>query len=111
KTTSSFTQADLDNLLEWLAPDREDAGRKYIEIRDGLVRYFRTKGCYESQSLADETINRVAVKLKSLDTSRDLKPVTYFYGFAKNIFLEHLAALKKTPMQLEPDMIKQKGKL
>jgi len=102
KTHPSLSKADFDKLLGWLSPDQDDAGRKYLEIREGLVRYFRLKGCYESQSLVDETINRVAIKLKTLEDPPDLKPITYFYGFAKNIFFEFLAELKKSPVQFEP---------
>jgi len=104
KTTTTLSKADLDRLLGWLSADQEAAGKKYLEIREGLVRYFRIKGCYESQSLADETINRVAMKLKTFQLTSELKPITYFYGFAKNIFFEYLAELKRSPMQIEPEL-------
>lgn len=109
KTTSDFSKADLDNLLGWLSSDREEAGKKYLEIREGLVRFFEIKGCYESQTSADETIYRVAKKFKSLDLSRNVKPITLFHGFAKNVFLEYLAALRNVPLQLEPSITRKQN--
>lgn len=104
KTTSDFSKADLDNLLRWLSADTEEAGKKYLEIRDGLVRFFMVKGCYEAESIADETINRVAVKLKSLEIADSLQPWALFHGFAKKIFLEYLAGLKNVPVQFDPSV-------
>lgn len=107
KTTRDFSKADLDNLLGWLSADREEAGKKYLEIREGLVRFFEIKGCYESQMVVDETINRVAIRLKALNIPDNLKPTALFFGFAKNVFLEYLAALKNVPLQLEPSFVKR----
>lgn len=104
KKSPDLTQQEFDDLLSWLAPDRSAAGEEYVRIRDGLIRFFRIKGCHEPESLADETIIRLARKLKSLDTSKNYKYLTYFYGFAKNIFLEYLADVRKSPIQLESEL-------
>ena len=80
-------------LLRWLAPDREEAGKRYEEIRHRLIRIFACRGCGESDILADEAINRVARKVGELATTYQGDPGLYFYGVANKI---HLEQLKKT---------------
>jgi RNA polymerase sigma factor (sigma-70 family) len=99
---SSLTQNDFDALLLWFSPDREVAGAKYEEIRNGLIRYFSFKGCSEEESLADETINRVAKKLDSLNTDNNFKHITYFYGFASKIYLENRNKPQNRTTEFEP---------
>jgi RNA polymerase sigma factor (sigma-70 family) len=96
-------QEDFDRLLAWLAPNREEAGEKYEEIRRGLIRFFRFRGCSDAAALADETINRVAVKVSTLDTAGNFKTITYFYGFASKIYLEYVRRRKNKEVQLDPD--------
>ena len=95
KQDSQITQELFDALLEWLSPDRDMAGRKYEEIRKGLVRFFLFRGCDEPDTLADETINRVAKKLSSFNFEKNVQTITYFYSFASNIYLEDVARRKK----------------
>lgn len=97
----SLTQEDFDALLQWFAPNREDAGAKYEEIRNGLMRYFSFKGCSEVESLADETINRVAKKFSNLDRNNENKHITYFYGFADKIYLEYRRGIERKSVELE----------
>ena len=85
-----LTKENFDEMLLWFSTDRETAGAKYEEIRNGLVRYFDFKGCADAEALADETINRVARKFTSFDTNNNHKHITYFYGFASKVFLEYL---------------------
>ena len=95
KDISRLKTEDFEILLRWLSYDREKAGAEYIKIREGLIRFFRFKGCSDLQTLADETINRVAEKIPTLDESKNVKKFTIFYGFASNIFLEYLKAQKR----------------
>jgi DNA-directed RNA polymerase specialized sigma24 family protein len=81
-------------LLRWLAPDREEAGRRYEQIRHRLIRIFGCRGCTESDILADETINRVARKVGDLVTTYQGDPALYFYGVANKIHLEQLKKAK-----------------
>ncbi len=94
---------DFDKLLEWLSSDREKAGAEYENIRAGLVRLFQVKGCADPQDLADETINRVAVKLSRLDLSKNPKPIIIFHGFARNIFRETVSRTVKKEDQLDAE--------
>ena len=97
-----LTQTDFDTLLQWFSPNREVAGAKYEEIRKGLIRYFSFKGCSESENLADETINRVAKKLSSLNTENNFKHITYFYGFASKIYLESRNKAENNTTEFDP---------
>ena len=81
---------DFENLLGWLSTDREHAGKLYEEIRQGLIRYFRFRGCSEEDILADETMNRVASKVLNFTSDKNVETINFFYGFARNIYREYL---------------------
>jgi DNA-directed RNA polymerase specialized sigma24 family protein len=84
----TITQEQFDSLLAWLAADRELAGRKYETIRSGLVRIFVSKGFNDAEDLADETINRVMVRLPDIRGNYIAEPARYFHGVARNIIHE-----------------------
>ena len=86
---------DFENLLGWLSTDREQAGKLYEEIRQGLIRYFRFHGCSDENALADETMNRVAVKVLNFTSDENVETLSYFYGYAKNIYLEYLSRRRR----------------
>jgi DNA-directed RNA polymerase specialized sigma24 family protein len=97
----SLTQEAFDSLLGWLGPDREQAGRRYEEIRLRLIKIFACRGCHEPEDLADEAINRVAKKVAELEKTYSGDPALYFYGVANKV---HLESLKKraTAARLPP---------
>lgn len=99
-----LTKENFDALLTWFSPNREEAGVKYEEIRNGLIRFFSFKGCNDAEILADETINRVAKKFDQLDTDNKNKHITFFYGFASKIYLEYLHKLNKREVQFETNL-------
>lgn len=99
-----LTKEDFDALLMWFSPNRETAGVKYEEIRSGLIRFFYFKGCSEAESLADETINRVAQKFSTFDTNNSHKHITYFYGFASKIYLEYRNKIEKKKVEFEQNL-------
>ena len=84
----TITQEQFDSLLTWLGTDRDLAGRKYETIRSGLVRIFVSKGFNDAEDLADETINRVIVKLPAIQEKYSGEPACYFHGVARNIIRE-----------------------
>src|SRR5258705_1304439 len=53
----------FDRLLDSLGEDRESAGKRYLEIRSNLVRFFEWRGSPVPEDHADETINRVAKRI------------------------------------------------
>ncbi len=95
KHHNNLTANDFDALLELFSLDRDKAGEQYEDIRSGLVRYFQFKGCSDPEQLTDETINRVAAKIHSFDVSRNIRPASFFYGFATNVLLEYRRIAKR----------------
>jgi RNA polymerase sigma factor (sigma-70 family) len=75
--------------LEWLSPDPDEAGRRYIEIHAGLVRVFSARGCDRPEELADLTLDRVIGKIHEVAPSYIGQPAAYIHGVAKRIVLEH----------------------
>jgi len=99
----ALTQESFDALLAWLDPDREVAGRKYEEIRRGLIKVFTCNGCHEPEDLADATINRVSSKLKDIKDTYEGQPYLFFYGVAKNILREYWRRKPPPPPPQPPD--------
>jgi DNA-directed RNA polymerase specialized sigma24 family protein len=97
-----ITQEAFDNLLHWLDPDRDLAGVKYETIRLRIIKIFTCRGCSAADELADETINRVTLKLKGLTDTYVGDPALYFYGVANNVFLEYLRPPRKVTPVPEP---------
>jgi DNA-directed RNA polymerase specialized sigma24 family protein len=85
----TITQEQFDSLLAWLNADREVAGKKYETIRSGLVRIFAVKGFNDAEDLADETINRVMVRLPDIRGTYRGEPAYYFHGVARNVVREN----------------------
>lgn len=96
-----LTQEAFDSFLDWLSIDREQAGKKYEEIRRKLIKIFVCRGCKVAEELADETINRVAKKLPEIKESYVGDPAHYFYGVAHKVHLEFVRR-KPAPLPLPP---------
>ncbi|HWC76445.1 MAG TPA: hypothetical protein VG778_03235, partial [Blastocatellia bacterium] len=82
----ALTQEAFDKLLACLDPDRETAGKKYLEIRGNLLRFFEWRGCPFPEDHADETVNRVAKRVSQGEEL--LNPQAYFMGVARLLVLE-----------------------
>lgn len=98
-----LTQEALDTLLDWLDPDREQAGMKYEAIRTRLIKIFICRGCPEAELLADETINRVTSKVEEISSSYVGDQALYFYAVAQKVNLEYLrkAHTRQSPISVE----------
>jgi RNA polymerase sigma factor (sigma-70 family) len=94
-----LSQEGFDALLDWLAPDREQAGRKYEEIRTRLIKIFTCRRCNEPEDLADETINRVIKRIHEIEGHFKGDQSKYFYGVANKVHLEYVR--RKQPQQLD----------
>ncbi len=90
-----ITKQDFDSLLGWLSPDADEAAVLYEKIRQGLIRYFRFRGCLDGESLTDETFNRVTRKISVVEFDDKLNKPNYFYSFASLIFREDYAKRNK----------------
>lgn len=100
KINHEVAKENFDKLLNWLSPDRHAAGIRFEQIRDGLIRYFRIKGCHEAEMLADESMNRVIKRINELDLMTGAAPTSIFYGFANKVFLEYVRSEKTRTIQL-----------
>jgi RNA polymerase sigma factor (sigma-70 family) len=97
-----MNQDDFDRLLNWLDPDKEGAGLKYEDIRRRLIKIFIRRGCVIPEELTDETIDRVARKLKEKIDTYQGEPAHYFCGFARNVFHEYLEKMRREAVPPPP---------
>ncbi len=89
------TPEEFATFLAWLDPDPEVAGRKLNQIHVRLTRIFVSRGCIDAEDLADETINRVAVRIDKVKTTYS-DPLRCLVGFADNVYREYLRDLRNT---------------
>jgi len=82
----SLTQEAFNGLLDSLAPDRDIAAERYLEIRKKLVRLFEWRGCSTPEEYADEAVNRCAKKIGEGEEIRDV--ATYCIGIARMLLHE-----------------------
>jgi DNA-directed RNA polymerase specialized sigma24 family protein len=92
------TATGFDELLGWLGPNSEAAGRKYEDIRSRLIVMFRSRRCVFPEDLADATFERAAQKLAYLTESFMGDPALYIYGVAKKIYLEYQRQIRTAPL-------------
>lgn len=95
----TLTQEAFDQLLASFAPDREDAGKKYLEVRANLIRLFVWRGCPFPEDHADETFNRVARKISEGEEIRNTP--AYVIGVARLLVLEIIKADSRQREALE----------
>ncbi len=103
KNKWTLTPDAFNRLLAWLSPDREEAGRKYEEIRRKLIFYFTKRGHREPEDLADESFNRAARKLESGTLNYSGDPLRDLTGFAYYVWKEDLRKLRPEPID-DPDL-------
>jgi DNA-directed RNA polymerase specialized sigma24 family protein len=85
----NITPELFEAFLAWLGPDRQEAGRKYEDIRRRLIKIFASRGCTCPEDLADETINRVMVRVPDIRADYRGDPARYFGGVARNVYHEY----------------------
>lgn len=100
--TRTLTQDLFDDLLNWLDSDRERAGVEYEDIRRRLIKLFVCRHCNDPESLADETINRVAMKVRQIKDTFVGPRAPYFYAVANKIHHEYLRA--KPMIEVPPSL-------
>lgn len=89
------TAEEFQKLLEWLDPDPEAASRKYGTIHSRLTRMFISRACIDPEELADEVMNRVAVRIEEISKTFSGDPALCFYGYVTYVCMEYLRDLKK----------------
>ena len=85
----------FDEILAWLNPDREEAARIYIQLRNDLTRIFAWNRCADPEGLTDETFDRVARKVHDVRPTYEGDPKLFFYGIARNLIKESPKRIKK----------------
>lgn len=88
---------EFEQLLSWLAPDRERAGEEYERIRRNLHDYFRRRGVEDPLGLADDVIARVTAKVGEVASGFVGEPAAYFFAIARNVLYEW----RRRPAQVE----------
>jgi DNA-directed RNA polymerase specialized sigma24 family protein len=94
-----LTQENFESFLRWLDPVMEKAAEEYEKLRFRLITFFSHRNCHFPEDLSDETINRVVLKI---DEERIENKLAYFYGVARNVYLE---SLRKEKMHVNVDDI------
>jgi DNA-directed RNA polymerase specialized sigma24 family protein len=87
-TDGALSPEPFERLLALLDPDRDRAARRYEDIRWRLRKYFAWRGASFTDELADETMDRVSLRLAAGEHIRAEDPALYFYGVAHNILRE-----------------------
>lgn len=85
-----ITSELFESLLEWLGPTRDEGARKYEHVRNRLIAILLKKGCTDPEYLADETVNRVTLKLPEIKETYVGNPMWYFISVARLVWLESL---------------------
>ena len=79
----------FDRLMNWLHPNREEAGQEYQRIRAHLIGHFQAHGCPYPDRLADATMDRAAEKLTPEKIQKWVgEKARYFYKVAYYILQE-----------------------
>lgn len=82
------TKEEFEKLLAWFDSDRDEASRKFQLTHARLMRVFGARGCIDTDYLADEVMNRVAVRVDVL-IPKYPDPVCCCLGFVDNVEREH----------------------
>ena len=82
----TLTQEAFDKLLLSFGDDRDSGGKKYLEIRSQLTRFFEWRGCPFPEDHSDETINRIAKRVAEGEQIQN--PSGYAMGVARLVLLE-----------------------
>jgi hypothetical protein len=94
-TPDSLRAEHFEALLRRLGPDRELAGVRYEQLRRRLIVVFSYRGCRNPEDLADQTMDRVARKLREDlpdQEATDLSP--FVFGVAWNIARESFRRMR-----------------
>jgi len=96
----SISSSQFENFLRRLSPDRDEAGRQYEQLRRRLIALFTYRKCAEPDALADETLDRVALKIEGLAPPGAAADAARFaFGVAWNVARESFHA-PRTPLSL-----------
>ena len=98
-----LTQAAFHRLLNWLGSEgaEDSGGQKYEEMRQKLISYFDRRNCRYPEDLADETLNRVTLKLDEKGSILDVTPAQFCFIKAKQVLHEYWRRPDQNQIALE----------
>jgi len=91
--SGELSRAQFEGLLQLLDPDRERAGVRYEQLRRKLIKFFECNACFNPEDLVDETLNRVAQRLDSVNI---MDVIAFSWGVARNVAQEARKRTLKT---------------
>jgi DNA-directed RNA polymerase specialized sigma24 family protein len=99
KDWASITPEAFARFLEWLSPDKGDAGIKYEEVRRKIARYFVYKRVANADELVDKTMDQA---VRTINAGGEYpNALALCYGIARNIWLENLKKPAWDPLPIE----------
>jgi DNA-directed RNA polymerase specialized sigma24 family protein len=98
------TPGDLSTLVSWLDASGGVSGESYVAMHGRLASYFARKGCRAPEDLADDTLTRVARRLREEGAITGVVPAQYCYIVARFVFLEHLRSHEHDGVGLAGDV-------
>jgi RNA polymerase sigma factor (sigma-70 family) len=102
KTKWQLTQDAFDRLLAAFSPNRDEAGEKYLLLRNNLVNFFEIRRLARAEEAADEVLNRLARKLEGGEALEN--PRTYALGIARMVALEFRRIPEQTAEEEMPEI-------
>lgn len=96
-----LTGAALKKLLTCLDADPNEAGRRLLEIRKKLQKFFECNRCPDPGELVDVTIDRGARRIDEGVEVRDL--LNYLTQIARFVLKEHWASPERNMQEIEDE--------
>ncbi|HET6977045.1 MAG TPA: hypothetical protein VFI24_12030 [Pyrinomonadaceae bacterium] len=101
KRERSPTGEELEKLLAWFDSDPDKAGQLFNLTNSRLIKVFAARGGVDAEALADEVMNRVAVRIDAvMQTYSD--PNRCCLGFVENVHREYLRERQRDLTALPP---------
>lgn len=80
---------EFKKFLAWLDSDPDKAGSQYTLIQGRLTKVFAARGCGDPETLGQEVLNRVCVRIDSVVKNYP-DPLRCCLGFVDNVHREYL---------------------
>lgn len=87
---ATMTGEGLEQFLNWLDADREQAALKYEKLRLKLVSYFVKRQCAAAEDLADKVLNAAMEHVLRQNVLLLGQPLPYIFGIARNVYRQYL---------------------
>lgn len=76
--------------LSWLSSDRDEAARKYEDMRRRVIIMLECRGCNRAEEIVDEAFDRFVKRLPEILETYQGDPVRYLCVIARNVHLEYM---------------------